>query len=286
VDATRETRHGHGSRLLKETFYLRYGDYPKNTSTTFNVLSFGAKGDGTTDNTKAFEAAWLAACKLETSTMIVPNGLVFLIKPISFSGSNYESNNVFQWQDYSSKKILKLEVWTPSMAGVYKAQRDNDMWNRKSSGTKPTTVRFYGSSDVTVMGITIQNSQQTHLKFDNCKSVQVFDVTISSLGDSPNTDGIHLQNSHDVTIHSTILACGDDCVSIQTGCSGVNIHNVDCGSGHGISIGSLGKHNTKSCIHDTNNGVRIKTWQGGYGLVQGATFSNIEVSKVQNSNRN
>ncbi|KAI7733035.1 hypothetical protein M8C21_029828 [Ambrosia artemisiifolia] len=198
----------------------------RNTSTTFNVLAFGAKGDGTTDYTKAFEAAWLAA---------------------------------FRWQDHSSKKILKLEVWTPSMAGVYKAQRDNDSgtgvidgqgaeWWSKSSGTKPTTVRFYGSSDVTVMGITIQNSQQTHLKFDNCKSVQVFDVTISSLGDSPNTDGIHLQNSHDVTIHSTILACGDDCVSIQTGCSGVNIHNVDCGSGHGISIESLGKHNTKSCV--------------------------------------
>lgn len=64
---------------------------------------------------------------------------------------------------------------------------------------------------------------------------------------------------------------GDDCVSIQTGCSGVNIQNVDCGPGHGISIGSLGKDNTKACvsnitvsdtkIHDTLTGVRIKTWQ-------------------------
>lgn len=64
---------------------------------------------------------------------------------------------------------------------------------------------------------------------------------------------------------------GDDCISIQTGCSNVYVHNVDCGPGHGISIGSLGKDNTRACvsnitvrdvnIHNSMNGVRIKTWQ-------------------------
>lgn len=57
-------------------------------------------------------------------------------------------------------------------------------------------------------GITIQNSPQCHLKFDNCNGVLVHDVTISSPGDSPNTDGIHLQNSRDVLIYKSNLACG------------------------------------------------------------------------------
>lgn len=67
------------------------------------------------------------------------------------------------------------------------------------------------------------------------------------------------------------LYAGDDCISIQTGCSGIFIHDVICGPGHGISIGSLGKDNTRACVsnvtvrdvkmHDTMNGVRIKTWQ-------------------------
>lgn len=70
-------------------------------------------------------------------------------------------------------------------------------------------LRFYGSDGVTVTGITIQNSQQTHLKFDNCKTIQVYDIYVSSPGDSPNTDGIHLQNSQDVVIYSTTLACGN-----------------------------------------------------------------------------
>lgn len=69
-------------------------------------------------------------------------------------------------------------------------------------------LRFYGSIDVIVTGITIQNSPQCHLKFDNCVQVLVHDVTVSSPGDSPNTDGIHLQNTRDVMIHTSTLACG------------------------------------------------------------------------------
>ncbi|KAI3726012.1 hypothetical protein L1987_65809 [Smallanthus sonchifolius] len=303
-------QHRRGSRLMKETFYPTYGEtFPSSlpdriTSTIFNVVSdFGAKGDGKTDDTKAFEAAWLAACKLEASTMVVPKGSVFLIKPISFSGPDCEPNIVFQldgkiiapeksrsWESGLLQwlEFTKLNGITIRGTGVIDGQ-GSGWWSE--SGTKPTAVRFYGSSDVTVTGITIQNSQQTHLKFDNCQSVQVFGITVSSPGDSKNTDGIHLQNSQDVTIHSTKLACGDDCISIQTGTSGVNIQNVDCGPGHGISIGGLGKDNTRACvsnitvrdtkIHDAMNGVRIKTWQGGSGSVQGVTFSNIQVSEVE-----
>ncbi|RZB60680.1 Polygalacturonase [Glycine soja] len=76
--------------------------------------------------------------------------------------------------------------------------------------TKPTlrALRFYGSDGVTVTCITIQNSQQTHLKFDSCTNVQVSGISVSSPGDSPNTDGIHLQNSQNVVIYSSTLACG------------------------------------------------------------------------------
>ncbi|GLT53639.1 hypothetical protein SLA2020_268970 [Shorea laevis] len=63
-------------------------------SATFNVLNYGAKGDGHADDTKAFEAAWAAACKVEASTIVVPSGSVFLVAPVSFSGC--EPNIVFQ----------------------------------------------------------------------------------------------------------------------------------------------------------------------------------------------
>ncbi|KAM1082592.1 hypothetical protein EV2_021816 [Malus domestica] len=313
---------------------------PQKGSSTFNVLDFGAKGDGSTDDTKAFQAAWAAACKVEASNIIVPAGYQFLVGPISFSGPYCQKNilfqldgtivaptdseswgkGLFQWLEFT-----KLNGITVQGKGVIDG-RGSSWWqdtpygdpidddfklivplnssvqqrppmpirsqlSGKMPSIKPTALRFYGSFNVTVTGITIQNSPQCHLKFDNCQGVLVHDMSVSSPGDSPNTDGIHLQNSQRVLIHTTTLACGDDCISIQTGCTDVYVHNVNCGPGHGISIGSLGRDNTKACVsnitvrdiimHNTMNGVRVKTWQGGSGSVQGVMFSNIQVSEVQ-----
>ncbi|XP_060184290.1 polygalacturonase At1g48100-like isoform X2 [Lycium barbarum] len=311
-----------------------------NMPTIFNVRDFGAKGDGKSDDTKAFEAAWEAACKVESSTIFVPSEYVFLVGPISFSGPYCQHNIVFQidgtiiapadanawgsgllqWLDFTKlvgitvKGSGKIDgngaVWwkdtqfddpidnesklvIPSNSTM---QRNLPIPLSSSLGgrmprIKPTALRFYGSFNVTVTGITIHNSPQCHLKFDNCIGVSVYNFSVSSPGDSPNTDGVHLQNSKDVLIRSSNVSCGDDCVSIQTGCTNVYIHNINCGPGHGISIGGLGKDNTKACVsnvtvkdvimHNTMNGVRIKTWQGGSGSVQGLMFSNIQVSEVQ-----
>ncbi|PSS13593.1 Polygalacturonase [Actinidia chinensis var. chinensis] len=309
-------------------------------SAVLNVLDFGAKGDGTSDDTKAFQAAWASACKVEASTIMVPPELTFLVGPISFSGPYCQPNIVFQlegtiiaptsskawgsgllqWLEFTKLRGITIQgsgtidgrgsVWWQQ--STYDDPIDdesklivplnntveenppipiNSSLGSRMPSIKPTALRFYGSFNVTVTGITIQNSPQCHLKFDNCIGVSVYNMSVSSPGDSPNTDGIHLQNSRDVLIRSTNLACGDDCVSIQTGCTNVYIHNVNCGPGHGISIGSLGKDASRACVsnitvrdismYNTMNGVRIKTWQGGSGSVQGVLFSNIQVSEVE-----
>ncbi|KAI5604750.1 hypothetical protein BDE02_01G308400 [Populus trichocarpa] len=290
------------------------------SSKAFNVLEFGAKGDGKTDDSEAFGATWAAACKVEASTMIVPSGYVFLLHSVSFSGPGCEADIVFQldgkiiapttpgawksgllqWIEFTKLNGITIQgkgiidgqgsVWWNNLP-TNNLEDSEGVMNAKMPGTKPTALRFYGSTRVIVTGITIQNSPQTHLKFDDCTTVQVSDFKAASPENSPNTDGIHLENSHDVLIYSSDLACGDDCVSIQTGCSQVYIHNVNCGPGHGISIGGLGRDNSKACVSNvtvrdvamlnTLTGVRIKTWQGGSGSVQGVTFSNIQVSGVK-----
>jgi galacturan 1,4-alpha-galacturonidase len=132
-------------------------------------------------------------------------------------------------------------------------------------------IRFYSSFNVSVRNIRITNSPQCHLKFDSSGGIKVKNITISSPGDSLNTDGIHLQNTRDVDIRSSSIGCGDDCISIQTGCSNVHMKNINCNPGHGISLGGLGKDNSLACVSDVfaehinvENalyGVRIKTWQ-------------------------
>ncbi|XP_023552934.1 exopolygalacturonase-like [Cucurbita pepo subsp. pepo] len=110
--------------------------------------------------------------------------------------------------------------------------------------------------------------------------------------DSPNTDGIHISKSTGVTIMNSIISTGDDCISFGPGSKDVNITNVHCGPGHGISIGSLGKYQNEPNIDGitvrdsqfvgTKNGVQIKTWSKSYpSVVSNLTFVNLKMYNVE-----
>ena len=64
----------------------------------------------------------------------------------------------------------------------------------------PQLVRFVLSNDVTVRGLRIENSPQFHLKFDGCARVLVDGLFVSSPAFSPNTDGVHVENTTAVQI--------------------------------------------------------------------------------------
>ncbi|KAL0296994.1 UNVERIFIED_CONTAM: Polygalacturonase [Sesamum radiatum] len=274
------------------------GDGKAAYPTVLSVLDFGAKGDGSTDDTKAFQAAWAAACKVEASVIDVPAKHVFLVGPISFSGPYCQHDIVFQLDG----KIVAPTGSSHWGSGLLQWLEFTKLVGLtiKGSGTIDGNGAVWWQSapydddplDDQAKLIFHQMARKKLTWWENAKhKTNLYNFSVSSPGDSPNTDGIHLQNSKDVLIRSSNLACGDDCVSIQTGCTNVYIHNVNCGPGHGISIGGLGKDNTKACVsnitvrdiimHNTMNGVRIKTWQGGSGSVQGVQFSNIQMSEVQ-----
>ncbi|KAJ4822561.1 hypothetical protein Tsubulata_034289 [Turnera subulata] len=293
-----------------------YGPYPTG-STIFDILSFGAKGDGVSDDSEALLAAWKAACKVPGATVEIPAEFKFLIKPITLQGpcmphlvlqidgtllappevGAWPKSSLFQWLNFKWIHNFTIQGtgtvdgqgsnwWGPYNAAYYVQKRSKHI-----PGMKPTALRFYASTNVTVRDIEIVNSPQCHLKFDNSGGIKVNNITIISPESSPNTDGIHLQNTRDVEIQHSNIACGDDCVSIQTGCSNVHVHHINCGPGHGISLGGLGKDKSVACVSDviieeislqnTLAGVRIKTWQGGIGSVKNVTFSSIQVSNVK-----
>ncbi|KAM0009140.1 putative endo-polygalacturonase [Helianthus debilis subsp. tardiflorus] len=392
-------------RSCKKHHNSRYSESCKST-TIFNILSFGAKANGVSDDSKKLVAAWKAACKVGGGTLQIPSDHKFLIKPVTLQGpcmahvvfqkvavienvkliglvnflhlkfkltfwnkkqslqaiqppsrsglthptcpvvvshflktvvsssaenfyqtdltlstlyfiilyikkikdeiglkfkqidgtllapskiGSWSKSNLYQWINFKWVQNITIQG-----SGAIDGQGYNwwaPMESKQASlDIKPTALRFYASEDIVVRDITIKNSPQVHLKFDNSQGVKVNNVTVLAPGNSPNTDGIHLQNTRDVEIMHSNIETGDDCVSIQTGCSNVHIHHINCGPGHGISIGGLGKDKSIACvsdivvensnIQDTLYGVRIKTWQGGLGLVKNITFSNIQVANV------
>ncbi|OIW17514.1 hypothetical protein TanjilG_22626 [Lupinus angustifolius] len=107
-----------------------------------------------------------------------------------------------------------------------------------------------------------------------------------------NTDGIDISGSNGIVIDKCTIATGDDCIAIGNGLSNINITNMACGPGHGISIGSLGRNGAYATVENVHvsdcnisgatNGVRIKTWQGGSGYVRNVTFQKITITNTKN----
>ncbi|KAH7666575.1 Polygalacturonase protein [Dioscorea alata] len=289
-------------------------------SCVFNVRSFGAVGDGYTDDTRAFHSAWKAACSVESGILLVPSDGVFTITSTIFSGP-CKPETVFQvdgvlmppdgpecWPETDSKQqwlvFYKLNGMTLTGKGTIEGNGEK-WWNlpckphRGPNGStlpgpcdSPALIRFFMSYNLRVRDLRIENSPQFHFKFDGCENVQIEGISINSPALSPNTDGIHVENTKSVFISNSFISNGDDCISIGPGCSMVEIDNVTCGPSHGISIGSLGVHNSQACvsnitvrntvIRNSDNGVRIKTWQGGIGSVSEIIFDNIFMENVRN----
>ncbi|KAH0884685.1 hypothetical protein HID58_060781 [Brassica napus] len=136
----------------------------------------------------------------------------------------------------------------------------------------PTALTLYNLKNLNLKNLRVRNAQQIQISIEKCNNVYVKNVEITVLGDSPNTDGIHITNTQNIRISNSDIGTGDDCISIEDGSQNVQISDLTCGPGHGIrSIGSLGDDNSKAYVSginvdgaklsETDNGVRIKTYQ-------------------------
>ncbi|KVH93015.1 hypothetical protein Ccrd_004932 [Cynara cardunculus var. scolymus] len=216
-----------------------------------NVKDYGAKGDGIKDDTKVFAEVWDMACssKVKQARIIIPDGSHCLVRPISLAGPC----------------ISKITLMA---------------------------ITFHRCNNLVVKNLMIINGQQMHIAFTTCDGVAVSRLGVFAPSGSPNTDGIHISASTNVEVKDSTVGTGDDCISIVSNSSKVKIRNIVCGPGHGISIGSLGKSGSCDQVSDvsvrgaflsnTENGLRIKTWQGGSGFVSNVKFEDVLMENVSN----
>ncbi|CAN1328967.1 unnamed protein product [Linum perenne] len=144
-----------------------------------------------------------------------------------------------------------------------------------------------------IVRITSKDAKNFHMCIFGSKNITLNNLHITAPKDSPNTDGVHIGKSSQITVQNTIIGTGDDCVSIGDSVEQVTVTNVTCGPGHGISIGSLGKYPeekpvtgvfVKNCtLADTDNGVRIKSWPDlNPGGASDIHFEDIIMTDVNN----
>ncbi|KAL4296478.1 hypothetical protein GQ457_12G008170 [Hibiscus cannabinus] len=276
---------------------------------TYNVLNYGAKPDDSFDSTQAFVAAWTLACgSIKPANVYVPPGR-FLVRNVVFRGQCKNNAIVFRIDgtlvapsDYkvlgsTGNWLLFEHVNGVSVYGGILDGQGTGLWTCKRSGkgcpSGATSLGFSNSKNIVITGLTSLNSQLYHIVIDGCNNVKVDGVRVSASGNSPNTDGIHVQSSSGVTILNSKIGTGDDCVSVGPGTDNLWIENMACGPGHGISIGSLGKEAEEPGVQNvtvktvtftgTQNGVRIKSWgRPSSGFARNILFQHAVMIDVQN----
>ncbi|KAK7335979.1 hypothetical protein VNO80_28153 [Phaseolus coccineus] len=278
------------------------------------VDDYGAKGDGFHNDTEAFLGAWGIACSLAgIINLVFPFGKTFLVHPVDIggpcrskitlmiSGTIVAPQDPAVWLGLNQRKWLYFHgVNHLTVDGGGSINGMGEKWWARSCKINstnpchpaPTALTFHRCKDLKIRNLMLINSQQMHLSFTNCMRVVASHLKVLAPAFSPNTDGIHISATKGVQVRDTVIRTGDDCISIVRNSSRVWIRNISCGPGHGISIGSLGKSKKWETVqnvivdgaylYNTDNGVRIKTWQGGSGFASKITFQNILMENVSN----
>ncbi|XP_057726250.1 probable polygalacturonase At1g80170 isoform X3 [Arachis stenosperma] len=263
---------------------------------------------------QSFLEAWKTACSFPGFANVdVPYGKTFLIYPVDIAGhckskitlrilgTIVAPKDPAVWNGLNQRKWLYFHgVNHLTVEGGGSINGMGHEWWARSCKTNstipchpaPTALTFHKCKNLKVKNLTLLNSQQMHLAFTSCMRVVASHLRVLAPPSSPNTDGVHISVCKGVEVRDTVIRTGDDCISIVRNSSRVWIRNITCGPGHGISIGSLGKSNVWEKAQDiyvngaylsnTDNGVRIKTWQGGAGFASKITFQNILMENVSN----
>uniref|UniRef100_A0A7N1A8T9 Polygalacturonase n=1 Tax=Kalanchoe fedtschenkoi TaxID=63787 RepID=A0A7N1A8T9_KALFE len=269
-------------------------------------MKYGAKGDGRTNDAPAFQKAWKDVCS-RGGTLLIPKGNTFLLYPTEFEGPCKSSGVHVQvlgkivsptqkqaWEKQCNDWISFLQINNLVVDGSGEFNGNGEVWwsKRLNCGDRPTNIAFNRCTNLKVSGINSRNSARNHFSISHCDGAVISDITAIAPEDSPNTDGIDISHSTDIIVKDSRIGSGDDCIAINNLCQSINISNIDCGPGHGISVGSLGKGGEEAQVEDihvhdckftgTSNGARIKTWVGGEGYARSITFDQLVMSNVEN----
>lgn len=263
----------------------------------FDVRDYGAKGDGSTLDTKAIQKA-LDDCGNTGGGTVRFSAGTYLSQPIQIRTKTTVELDPGATLQATTNQLDFMKtpgVWYKAPKGSFTpfiSGKDLTDVTFTGGGTidgggsawwgeaelarervpgytlpRPNLVVLQRCQNVRMENITLQNSPLTNFSPDECQDVVVTNVTVLNPAHSANTDGIDPSNCKNVLITKCRIDTGDDNVCIKTGhkvagrdfaCEDITVTDCTFLHGHGMSIGS----ETVGGVHNV--------------MVKNCTFENTE----------
>ena len=305
---------------------------------TLNVREFGAYGDGVHDDTNAIQCA-IMSCPPH-SRVLVPAGeykisSIFLKSNLTLELakdavlSAYTEREKFPIlpgviESYDEKEEYNLGSWEGNPLDTFSAivcginvenvvitgqgtiegNTSFENWWKdckiRNIAWRPRLFFINHCSNVTMHGITVQNSPSWTIHPYFSEHLKFIDISIKNPANSHNTDGLDPESCTDVLVLGTYISVGDDCIAIKSGkiymaehyqvpTSNMTVRQCCMRDGHGaVTVGSeiaagVKDVHIKDCLFmNTDRGLRVKTrrGRGKLSVLDDISFEDIDMDNV------
>lgn len=280
----------------------------------FNVLEFGAVGDGVTLNTTAIQQAIDACAAAGTGEVYFPGGAwlsgtlvlksnvtLHLADDAVLSGSTNLADypeHIPEFRSYTDNYTTRSLIYAEKQThiaitgkGTIDGQGQKFPAMRLPYQNRPYLIRMIECRQISLENFTIKNSPMWVQHYLACDHLNLSGLTVLSREANFNNDGIDIDGCHHVRITGCYVDSEDDAIVLKStsnrACENVSISHC--------TLTSLS--NAIKCGTESNGGfknIRISdchifdTWNSGIALaiVDGGTMDGVVISNITLSNLN
>jgi hypothetical protein len=268
----------------------------------YNVMTYGAKGDGKTNDAPAIQKAIDACSKSGSGRVLFPTGHIFLASPFNLKSGidlhveagakvlanpneNVYSNSAFRQNPGEGTIWIGGEnIQNVTISGQgeidgngisFMGKELDDSYELKPFTVldpRPHVLTIVNGKNIRIKDIHIGNSAYWTIHLAGCNDVVISGITLLNSLKVRNGDGIDLDHTKNVSISDCHIESGDDCICLKNrreyaefgNCENITVNNCTMTS-RSCAI-KLGSENVDTIRRVVFNNCIIKNSNRGVGI--------------------